>query len=81
MGSYRMLSMEVESEDQLRWAKEMLIVASWAAGMEIAFFLDVDKDDFCTLSQRNADSEGTEKVFGLFHGKRRSTRYKLECGW
>lgn len=46
MGSYRVLSMEVESEDQLRWAKEMLIVASWAAGMEIAFFLDVDKDDF-----------------------------------
>ena len=45
MGRYRMLSMEVESKDQLRLAKEMLIVASWAADMEIAFFLDVDSDD------------------------------------
>lgn len=45
MGRYRMLSMEVESKDHLRWAKEMLIVASWAAGMEITYLLDVNKDD------------------------------------
>ncbi len=31
MGRYRMLSMEVESEDQLRWATEMLIYASWGS--------------------------------------------------
>lgn len=48
MGRYRVLSMEVESEDQLRWAKEMLIVASWGAtpeGLEFADDLDADKDE------------------------------------
>ena len=48
MGRYRMLSMEVESEDQLRWATEMLIYASRGAllyGLEFADDLDADKDE------------------------------------
>lgn len=48
MGSYRVLSMEVESEDQLRWATEMLIEASQAAereGLEFAYNLDAYKDE------------------------------------
>ena len=48
MGRYRMLSMEVESEDQLRWATEMLIEASQAAereGLEFAYNLDAYKDE------------------------------------
>lgn len=69
MGSYRVLSMEVESEDQLRWAKEMLIVASWAAGMEIAFFLDVDKDDFVRYLNGTLTAKEQKKFSAYFTEK------------
>ncbi len=74
MGRYRMLSMEVESEDQLRWATEMLIYASWGAeveGLEFAYNLDADKDE--VLRYYNGTLKAKEqKKFSDYFSKMRA---------
>ena len=76
MGRYRMLSMEVESEDQLRWATEMLIYASWGAeveGLEFAYNLDADKDEVLRYYNGTLIAE-EQKKFSDYFAKARAER-------
>lgn len=70
MGRYRVLSMEVGSEDQLRWATEMLIVASWGAGLMIAEFLDVDEDEIVRYFNGTLTAKEQKKFSDYFTEKR-----------
>lgn len=79
MGRYRVLSMEVNSEDQLRWATEMLIVASWAAepeGLEFAYNLDADKDEVFRYYNRTLTAKEQKKLSDYFAKTRASQDIK-----